>query len=177
MGKSASPLMALSSFSTTGSLGTLSSKEATTLLEGQPPGTWLLRYSENQKQTVVSVVKSDGNVGHLLMQNRPITPQLIEEKGLTLAGQILPKNQIKESTPMSDLEQLSHGRMDSRAADQLLRPTPEGSWLLRYSGNQESNCLSVKEEGNIAHYPIRGDAAAAVEKLGLNWGLLVIPEK
>jgi ADP-ribosyltransferase exoenzyme len=48
---------------------------------------------------------------------------------------------------------INHGSMDSAAANKLLLNAPVGSWLLRYSPNQNQHIISKKTaDGKFSHY-------------------------
>eukprot|EP01117_Protostelium_nocturnum_P011598 TRINITY_DN4211_c0_g1_i1.p1 TRINITY_DN4211_c0_g1~~TRINITY_DN4211_c0_g1_i1.p1 ORF type:complete len:1097 (-),score=260.76 TRINITY_DN4211_c0_g1_i1:80-3370(-) len=147
--------------------GFLSSTETERLLEKQPSGTFLIRFSKSKPGSfAIGYVEGDPGqktkVTHTLIACAPPSGFKIEEaynrnaRGrlfATLFEVVDFYNYLLKYTFRSDLSRLSwfHGDLTSQEADELLSNAENGSYLVRFSTTPGFLAVSYVREKNVKH--------------------------
>ncbi|KAL6069950.1 Phosphatidylinositol 3-kinase regulatory subunit gamma [Balamuthia mandrillaris] len=141
--------------------GFLSSREATLLLEQQPIGTFLIRFSRSSSGSfALAVVNSPGNVLHILIESAQPDGFKIEEEdgeGTKIFGtleDIIDHYSVFLKFPFnSDLPRESwfHGDVSSSESEELLADHPHGTFLIRFSSRSGCFAASYKDGEAIKH--------------------------
>eukprot|EP01087_Luapelamoeba_hula_P024516 TRINITY_DN9358_c0_g1_i1.p1 TRINITY_DN9358_c0_g1~~TRINITY_DN9358_c0_g1_i1.p1 ORF type:complete len:557 (+),score=92.16 TRINITY_DN9358_c0_g1_i1:184-1854(+) len=146
--------------------GFLSSREAELLLEEQPVGTFLIRFSRSSGGSfALAFVQAPRKVLHILIRSaKPDGFHIDEEetsghKTFASLPDIIGHYHVYLSSPfVSDLPRESwfHGDVSAQESSEMLAGQPEGTFLIRFSSRSGCFAASYVAEGEIKHALIKG---------------------
>jgi hypothetical protein len=148
--------------------GFLSSEEADKLLDAQPIGTFLVRFSRsNNGAYALAYVDPNGKVAHSLVRFCPPNGYSITENDeqnesnrvfSSLDALIKNYSYILKTPFLSSLsrENWFHGDLDNVEAVEILRDKPKGTFLFRFSSKKGFLTASVVlKEGEVQHFLVQ----------------------
>ena len=125
-------------------------------MSNQKPGSWLIRYSLNEKQIIISRKNASGKIEHLKFQDIDPKKSNLQDIKKTYGEDLLVRtapspDHLKPPSPAtlmthSDLkfEPAYQGALRQSESEALLQDKPAGSWLIRYSERENQTVLSIK---------------------------------
>ncbi len=122
------------------------------LLKNLPEGTWLLRYSESDKNLVISYVDNK-QIKHLRVQDEKSVNEYAQFLGENIENSNKKgPNFSQKTSPMSkSLEEhpLYYNKLSLQQSKQLLLNQPENTWLLRFSEGRNGFHIDYIKDGGV----------------------------